>query len=300
MKILVKNPKNEILEKIQVKNSEKEKPILFIEQERSMYKNNPEILNKYFRNEEGHSCCYANLLAFDKEANLKDVKKILEKDFGKPVSLKGYKHNPEHYRFASALLQNEYEEDLFRNSEDEALPEYYSLGLEELDYEAVNTLTKVLWKAIKQRYVMILNLEGIPGLIHNALDCKYNGINCSASNNAMRSKIEEIRNLLENKDVKAWLETGASDMSFDKNEYISVYQKILKQLTSIRSELDKDLFKEQVFDLIHNEYDIFEENILDYDTVEETPFSDNLIGYDFDKGEYFFSEAYEEDDNYLD
>lgn len=223
IKILTKEEalQMELLSKIEINSKkEDEEKLVFTELGRDMFKDNPVILNKYFRNEYGAACYFANLLAFKNvkdTMSLRELKKVLKADFGRDVSLKGYKYNPEHYRFSCCALQLEYEEDLFKckttEEEQDEIDAERKSRIEPLDFDAVETLTEVLWKAIRQRYIMILNLESVPGLINNALDCYSKGVSCGPANAAMNAKIAEIRRLLEDNEVIAWLKTGASDMS---------------------------------------------------------------------------------------
>lgn len=259
--------------KINIKEKDEEK-IIFAELGRDMFKNNSYILNKYFRNEYGQECFYANLFSFPKEMPLYALKKALKKDFGKDVSLKGYRNDSRHYKFVSCYLQNEYEEDLFREkSKEEEFAECLAerkARIEPIDFNAVEILYAVLFKALKQRYIMLFNLESVPAIIHNAFDCYYLGVSCGASNAAMHAKIEEIRRIVEDPNVIKWLKTGASDMNFDKEDYIDTYQRVLRTLTGIR-----DTSLEEVKDLIHNEYDLFEEEILENNCIEFDSYIEN-------------------------
>ena len=295
MKILTKEQKSFLYLIKKIEKAKTVDKVKFVDLGRDMFKGNKHILNKYFKNEKGQDCYFANLLAYKSVKDimsLKELKAQLKADFGYEISLAGYKYVPEHYMFSTCLQQLEYEETAFKENEDEQDPKYENLGLEMLDFGAVEALYKVLLKAIKNRYVMIFNLESIPGLVNNALECQYLGVNCTASNLAMNAKLAEIRKLLEDKDIKAWLETGASDMNFDKEDYISTYQRVLRQLTGIR-----DTSLEYCKDILHNEYDLFEDEILANELIEGTEvYDDRLIGFDIDKQEYFISEAYEEED----
>jgi hypothetical protein len=143
----------------------KPEKLKFVELGRDMFKGNFEILNKYFKNEQGQDCYYANLLYFkDSDLDLKDIKIELKQDFKQDISLAGYKYNPEHYRFKDWLVQEEYEEDLFKNQENTEKTNY----IEQLDVEALNSLYKILFKALKQRYIILFGLESIPAILNNA------------------------------------------------------------------------------------------------------------------------------------
>jgi uncharacterized protein YaaN involved in tellurite resistance len=85
----------------------------------------------------------------------------------------------------------------------------------------------------------------------------------------MRAKLKELKTLLETPEVIAWLKTGASDMSFDKSDYVETYQRVLRQVSRI-----KDNLKEYQ-DLIHNDYDLFEEEILENNYLELESYIEN-------------------------
>jgi hypothetical protein len=336
-KILVKKQDNqkEILEMCKVSTAEVAKKYVLTELDRDMFKGNEYILNKYFKNENNEDCCYANLLAFRglkvrvsgktrtiikapkieftkkeqkaleklnvtiEDLTLYDMKKVLRDDFGREVSLAGYKYNPEHYKFAQAYMQDEYEEDLFKNkSKEEELAEYEAerrARVEPLDFSALDSLYNVLYKAIKSRLVMILHLESVPGILNNALDCYYKGVSCGASNGAMNAKIAEIRQLLEDEEVIKWLKTNPTDLMFDEAEYVETYQKVLRQLTNIT---DEPL--EYCRDLLENPEDEFIDKIIANDYIEPTSFDEKFVSYDYDKNEYIFIEDIDDDDCYLD
>ena len=272
--ILVKNPVKEILELC--KHNTKTEKINIKDLCRTDYKDNKVILDKYFKNERGEDCFYANLLYFRQFENvsLNDIKNALKSDFKKAISLAGYKYNPEHYKFVTQALQDEYEEDLFKckSREEEELEkyeEYKYKQIEGIDFEAVDKLTKVLFNALRKRWVMIFHLENIPGLINNALECHYLGVSCKPSNNAMNAKIAEIRALLDNKDVIEWLKTNPTDLMFDRCDYVSTYQRVLRNLTCIDNELS------YVREIIHNPEDIFEEEILSNEFINTTCYIEN-------------------------
>lgn len=255
MKVKTKDPKTEILALCKA-NATVNKDLVFVELGRDMFKDKPEILNKYFRNESGQDCYYANLLALRPlKLNLNEIKKILKKDFGETVSLKGYKHDPEHYRFATQAMQDEYEEDLFRfqDKEIEKIP-----YVEALDFTLVESLYKFIYKAIKNRYVMLFNVEDVPGILNNAIECYNLGVSCGPSNEAMAAKIAHIRKMLEDAEVIEWLKTGPTDMSFDPADYVQTYQKVIRQLTGIRDES----LENTCFDIMHREDDLWEDMIL--------------------------------------
>ena len=285
IKILTKEQK-EVLDLAKIQNTNEDK-LMFVDLGRDMFEGNKYILDKYFRNENLQACYYANLLAFRNIPNITvyQIKKQLEKDFGKSVSLAGYKYNPEHYLFMECYRQEEYEEDLFKcKTKEEEMAELEAerkARIEPIDFNAVESLYNVLYKGIKLRLVMLLHLDDIPGIINNALDCYYKDVSCGPSNAAMHAKIKEIRSLLENREMIEWLKTKPTDLMFDKFDYVDTYQRVLRQLTGIR---DESL--EYCRDLIENPEDLW---------IEE------IIANDYPDCENYIENNYTEDeDNYLD
>ena len=271
---------NSILEQLSIKNENNK--LLFTELGRDMFKGNKHILERYFRNEAGQACYYANLLYFRniEKITLNKIKNILRNDFKQDVSLEGYKYNPEHYRFVQQHIQDEYEEDLFKfksNEEENAeLEADRRTIIEPIDFEAVETLYKVIYKAIKSRLVMILNLEGVPNLLNNALDCYFKGVSCSVSNTLMKSKIADLKALLENKEVIEWFKTKPTDMSFDRFDYVTTYQTVLRQLVG------KDFNLEEIKDLVDNPEDLYQDEILANDYPEFERYIENSLDDDED------------------
>ena len=270
MQTLVKNNTKEILALCKDNAKVKSEKLVFTDLNRSMFKGNKVILNKYFKNESGQDCYYANLITFRnyKDITLYEIKKILKKDFGKEVSLAGYKYNPEHYRFNTEYQQEEYEEDLFKaksNEEEDLECELARKNrIEPLDFELVEKLSKFMFKALKQRYVLIFGIEDLPGILNNAIECFNLGVSCKPSNEAMEAKLNHLRSLLNEPSVIEWLKTGATDMSLDKEDYIESYQRVLRQITGIR---DENL-SEYCLDFFHNEEDLWEEDILENNYLE--------------------------------
>jgi hypothetical protein len=228
------------------------------------------------------------------------MKKVLKKDFGKDVSLKGYRYDPKHYVYSTYLDQIEYEEeDWFREKsledEDKEKQAERRLRIESLDFDLVDRLYTLLIKSIKSRRLMIFNLESVPGIINNALDCYYKGVSCGASNAAMSAKLDELQAFLDNKEVIEWLKTNPTDLSFDKFDYIDTYQRVLRQITDIRNES-----LEYCRDLLGNIDDLWIEEIIANDYPECEAVYENCITYDSETNEYHFSEIYDDEDDYLD
>lgn len=286
-KVLVKNQTLEILAMCKANAKQEDNKLMFVELGRDMFKDKPNILNKYFKNKDNQDCYYANLLAFKgiEGINTYEIKKQLKQDFGKEVSLAGYKYNPEHYRYASCIQQNEHDEELFKNkTTEEERAEFEAerrARIEELDFDAVESLYAVLFKALKVRWVMLLNLESIPGILNNALDCYYKGVNCSMSNAAMHSKIAEIRRLMEDEEMIKWLKTKPTDLMFDKFDYVDTYQRVLRQITDISNEN-----LEYIKELIENPEDLWVEDILNNEYLDTEPLYENNSDDDEDE-EYY-------------
>jgi hypothetical protein len=263
------------LEKLEINKKENAVTELqFVELTRRQFLGNEYILNKYFTNAQGRPCAYANDLKLSAEADTPYAKgKILKKDFGCKVSMKGYKYNEQHYIYSSEFLQDEHDEESFKYVEKE-----YNEFKEGLDTEAVDNLFAVLLKAIQQRLVIILDLEHVPGLINNALECSAVGVNCSSHNYSIRAKLNEIISILTNPEFVEWRKAGNSDLSLltDENyvtyarDYISTYIRTLRNITAIR-----DMPLDSMKDIIHNDADYLEKFILENEGViddEEMPY----------------------------
>lgn len=266
--VLVKDSKNEILALCK-NNVKKNEELKFVELGRNMFKDKPEILKRYFRNEKGEDCYYPNLLWFRTvvgEIDLSDIKEQLKIDFGQKVSLAGYKYNPEHYKFRQQFVQDEYEEDLFREQEDK--PEEIK-QIDMLDFDAVKALSRLINKAVRKRVVIIFQLEDIPSLLNRALDCYYKGVSCRQVNEAMNAKLASINSLLNNKEVVEWIKTNPTDMSFDKEDYVETYQRVMRTLTDCKESL------EEYRDCIHNEEDLFEDDIIENNYIECDSYEEN-------------------------
>lgn len=248
--ILLQNSAKEILEKCKVNNSN----VVF-------------ILNLAKLESKRGRKSYADMT--DDEL-YEDYKKRCERQGHQVLSRKIWNEFQIDYDYEDLLSTEDVEEKDFKNQPE---PKSIKLGYigEELDSEAIDSLYKLLFKALKKRLVILLDLEGVPGIINTALHCRHQGYDCKGVNSLMNSKITEVRKLLEDPDIKEWLATGASDMSLDASDYVATYQRVLRQISDIRDE-----HLEYFRDIIHNEYDIFEEEILSNEILEISNFSDNL------------------------
>lgn len=255
-----------VLELCKVESSEVEKTALvFKDLTRDMFKDNTKILNKYFRNESGSDCAFANLVRVKYELakpTMYYIKKILKKDFGRDVSLKGYKYDPKHYMFKDIFTQLEYEEEYYRTpeAEMERNQELDNLISEGLDYEKLDTLYNVMRRALLVRTVIILGLDNVLSLINTAIEADLGGYNCSGYNYSISQHLKRVRQLLTSDEVQKWLLDGHSDLDFAEdentvNDYIRTYHNCLRDLVGSDIELDAYL------DLIHNPKDKFENRI---------------------------------------
>lgn len=287
-KVVVKSTEISLPEILKVKNQEKQnkfKSNLFTQLDVRDYLDNPYILNKYFTTENGTRCARANLIKVKLEnpdIELKDLKEMLKADFGKSISLAGYKYNPEHYKFACSYLQQEFEEDLFRESEDpEELKKFFKSRecreLDTLDFEAYEKLYLILANAIKNRVVILWNVENVPAMLSNAMNCWNSDVSCRMSNAAMNSKLEELYEIYSNLKVSGWT-FEKTDLIFDKYDYISTYQKVLRQISDIRNESLEELRAS-----FHNEEDPYEEEILANDLENEVPYYEDT---DYEDNEF--------------
>lgn len=239
-----------------------EEKLVFKDLTRDMFKGNSKILNKYFRNAEGNSCAFANLLRVksDLEGNtLYFLKKKLKQDFGCEVSLRGYVYDPKHYKFSNVNTQLEYEEDYYSypEAEEERRKELESLINEGLDYYNVNKLYSIVRRALLSRLVIILGLDNALNTIYSAFEADLGGFNCSGYNYSIKQYLKRVKQLLKDDKVNEWLLNGHSDLDFAEdentfNDYIRTYHNCLKALVGSDVELEPYL------DLIHNPKDEFE------------------------------------------
>lgn len=279
--------------------------IMFVDLERTQFLSNPVILRRYFTNEDYQPCFFANLLGLKREFPIDSVikldvknreskyfsflKKKLKQDFGKDVSLKGYRYDPKHFVYSTCYDQLEYEENWFKykTSEEENDEKEYERRherIEPVDFEAIEKLEKVFFKALKKRLVILLNIGSVPMLINNALVCYHLGVTCSAANAALNAKLAEIRKILEDKEASEWIKAGNNDIVLyalddtTKCDYIETYQKALRALTDIR---DEDL--SYCLSLIDNEADPLQDEILANDVIEFSSYDDNSLNEDEDE-----------------
>ena len=253
-KILLQNSAKEILEKCKVDNSN----VVF-------------ILDLAKLGSKRGRKSYADMT--DDEL-YEDYKKRCERQGHQVLSRKIWNDFQIDYEYEDLLSTEDVEE---KDSRNQPEPKSIRLGYigDELDYEAIDSLYKLLFKALKKRLVILLDLESVPGIINTALHCRHQGYDCKGVNALMNSKLAESRKILENAEIKEWLATGASDMSLDASDYVATYQRVLRQISDIRGE-PLEYFR----DIIHNEYDIFEKEILSNESFEISNFSDNI---DYDK-----------------
>lgn len=285
-----------ILEKCKVDKNEilsmckKEKSTNIKDLGRDMYKDNEVILNKYFRNENGYPCYYANLLYFRKldkdipnEVKLKIIKAELRKDFGETISLAGYKYNAEHYRFVKQFVQDEYEEDLFKNKsnedeENELEADRHKCveSIDNLDIINIDRLYNEYFTALKHRLLVIFDLVDAPAILNNCIECYYLGVSLGPTKQVIANKLANIDKIINDKEFIQWMKSKPTDLAVcDEKDYIETYQKSLRQLTKIT-----DMSFDEIKDLIHNEEDIFEEDILRNEMLEVS-----YIDYSFDSDE---------------
>lgn len=279
---------NDLFEENKSTESKKEESLLFVELERGMFKDNKYILDKYFRNETGNSCCFANLLRIKENLLLEEgkeltnyiISKILKQDFGCKVSLKGYRYNPEHYRFNDIYLQLDYEEDLFREQEDEPYDPYEGMEKQMLDYEVFDRLYNAVISAIKSRKLILLGLDTVPAMLNRALEANGLELDCGFYNRYCKNKLAELDKLATDLEVKEWMKTKPTDLSFDKGDYVETYQKALRSLFGFKVNEDMTGY---CLDVIHNEEDLWETEILENFGFEEVPLINNT---DLDEDEY--------------
>jgi hypothetical protein len=267
---------------------------------RPMFVGNDYICKKYFTNETGHSCynCRAFITKKDYEEIVKTFKsvknpenlvfetaskyykdkalvKMLSKDFGMEISLEGRCTEESDFRYSSFIAQEVYDEDLFRENELE-LPEPTKVAL---DYEVYEELYKVIFKAIKKRYVMILELSGIVPLLNNIREYMCNTGNPTKnmldSMYALKARIEKT---LTNSEVQEWLALGINDIQVyaqdesTRQDYIRTYQGVLRMLSGIKPGESLEYMR----DIVHNDSDVFEDEIIANEGFDIESFQTNL------------------------
>lgn len=256
---------------------------------RPMFKDNPYICKKYFTNEKGYACyeCRARLTKQDyetlvkelkvkNEANLhfktaskyykdKVLKMMLSRDFGMNISLEGLLTEEKDFRYPSASAHDVYDEDIFREEEHEVL-EPLKVAL---DLDLYNEIHSFVVKAVRERLVMLLQLDNTIALLNNIIEYYST---TGFITNEMLSTMHSIKNkcydVLTRESVKEWLDKGINDyviFATDENtkqDYIRTYQGVLRQLSGISRER-LDYMKE----IVHNDIDSLEETIISNEDI---------------------------------
>ena len=239
---------------------------------RSMFLDRPEIIEKYFKNEEGYAC-YNPRVVLDKatyESEIAGFKKqpkdknnlkfetassyykrkvlqnVLNKDFGTYVNMAGYEYKPELCRYNNFWSHFVYDEDNFRDAEDKVIVSKQMC----LDYELFEELHKVLFKAVRKNLVMLLNLENTIYVLNSIRETIVNTGFCTETQlNTMHKIKNDLTKVLESQEVKDWLETGVNDYivfgtdETTKSDYIRTYQKVLRGITASRPNEDMSDFE---------------------------------------------------------
>lgn len=236
--IKVKKPNTDLLDllkKDSKANEEKEEYILFKDLERDTYKNNPDILYKYFRNAEGKDCYKACIKSpYLQNKSILEISRLMRKDFGIKVKLYGYKYNENDYRFVCPQNQALYEEDLYMKTKEQEQAEYdaerqLDLFGNQIDYTLFETLYRMIYKALSVNRIMLFQLDNAMSILNNAIDCESKGVSCLASNHAMKAAIEAVYKILTDKESIKFIKEY-DDTIFDKNDYIETYCKVLNSI----------------------------------------------------------------------
>lgn len=279
-----------ILENLKV-NQEMEEDININDLTRVMFKHNPKILDKYFRNKKGANCWYCRLPEITQDDYYDFItsykgrkpkssllvnaspyyqvlcrKYILNKDFGVNIDIKGYISNEEHYEFDTERVQDIYEDECWRDGEENViLPNKVSL-----DEDLEDELYKTIFKAIKLRLLMLLDINKVISMLNNIRSymSTTGGNPTETMLNSLRSLYRTILNKVNDKDFIEFKSKYNDIDVYAKNEdtykdYIRTYTAALRMLTDI---IDEPL--DYMRDIIHNAEDPFEEIILSNDGLE--------------------------------
>lgn len=279
----------------------KEESVKIVDLDRSMFKDKPSILDKYFKNSEGCNCWYCRIPEITKEdyvayiCQLKRKPKntsnwvfakatpyylnkckmwMLEKDFGASVDIKGYISNEEHYRFDVGRTQDKYESEYWLDKEEETVIQPNKVSLDE---ELVNNCYYIIFKALANRLIMLLDLSKLISMLNNIRDymSSTGGNPTEQMLNTLRNMYQEAidklhdSNFIEFKKEYSDIEIYAESED-TREDYVRTYTTALRMLTDIRDEpLD------YILDSIHNDKDMLEKDIIANDIVEEEPLYNN-------------------------
>ena len=217
-----------------LKSESVDEELSFVDLTRREFSKNKYILNKYFRNEQGHDCAFANLLRIEDKSSLYKIKKELKRDFKQKVSLKGYKYDPKHYVYSDIYNQLEYEEEYYRtpDAEEERRLENSKLINVSLDYDLVDKLSKIIETSYINNIVMLLNLDTAYSLINTGIELDLKGFDCTSTNNAITRELHRIDAYLADEELCEFLKSN-TDNIFDYEDRKNVYSKIAKNFLEI-------------------------------------------------------------------
>lgn len=185
----------------------------------------------------------------------------------KNLDFSNYIWDEDLYKYSNLFVAMQYQEDLFR---DQGKITYQEPNMTSLDTDTYDKLEDFIYKVIKNRYLMLLEVEPLVGLLNNILEyTNGNSTNATESmNSAMKGMLRHYEKLCSDKSTVEFLKSNNDFTIYgmDSNtrkDYIDSYRKVLRMLTSIRHErLD------YCRDFIHQDTDIYEELILSDEDIE--------------------------------
>lgn len=185
----------------------------------------------------------------------------------KNLDFSNYIWDEDLYKYSNLFVAMQYQEDLFR---DQGKITYQEPNMTSLDTDTYDKLEDFIYKVIKNRYLMLLEVEPLVGLLNNILEyTNGNSTNATESmNSAMKGMLRHYEKLCSDKSTVEFLKSNNDftiyGMDSDtRKDYIDSYRKVLRMLTSIRHErLD------YCRDFIHQDTDIYEELILSDEDIE--------------------------------
>lgn len=185
----------------------------------------------------------------------------------KNLDFSNYIWDEDLYKYSNLFVAMQYQEDLFR---DQGKITYQEPNMTSLDTDTYNKLEDFIYKVIKNRYLILLEVEPLVGLLNNILEyTNGNSTNATESmNSAMKGMLRHYEKLCSDKSTVEFLKSNNDFTIYGMNsntrkDYIDSYRKVLRMLTSIRHErLD------YCRDFIHQDTDIYEELILSDEDIE--------------------------------
>lgn len=272
------------MKNIGLENLLKDKKIYLAELTRKDFKDNPEILKKYFVNNSGYTIDRFHIPEGISKKEIAEDLCIKEKN----ISTLGYCHYEEFYDEPNILMTADFMDSVLENlsNDTENLDRNKSankLYIEEdpktsvVDKALFDELYKFCIKSIKLRLVMILGIEQMISELVNIEQYTYGFTeNCTEfqAKSLRKMKKDLIAKLL-NKSLKEFIKTNNditvfANSDLNRTDYIKTYQTILRKFSDIR-----DTSLEYMRDIIDNKNDFLEDEIISNDLTETISYLEN-------------------------